>query len=857
VGSIDPFAAKAGGNGGDLAYGVAVDASKNIIMVGQFQNTATFGAWSLTSLGGWDGFVAKTNAAGGYKWAQRVGTAAGDDQVNKVVVDSGGNIYITGKFYGALTLGNITLTSAGSADIFIAKLDFNGNFLWAKRAGSSHATLEDEGIAITLDTTGNVYVTGAFAGTAGFGATSLVSAGDTDIFVTKLDSNGVFLAAWRDGGANKDVAKGIGIDGSGNVVVTGEFQTQTVIGSNTFNAAGGGGDKDVFVARYNNAGVLSWALRFGGSAGVEESGGVAVESGGSSYVHGTFWGTVNFGAATLTSAGGSDVFVLRLDVGGDVLWAKRAGGTGNDTASAIRFGGTGQIYTTGHFQGSVTLAGGTLNSAGASDVYGVVFNTAGTVTHAASGGGATSDLGMDLALDADGRVVIVGAFTGSATFGGTTLSSGGFEDAFVWRYVPPLPTIAICVGGTLADSTGRLASDSAGNLYLSGVFSGSIQIGSFTLNSLGGADFFVAKFNASGTAVWAVRGGSASNDTVPSLARDVGGNLYVAGNLGGAATLGSSSLGLGGFVAKLDPNGNFLWATQIGTSSSRPMSVQVGSSQVYVLGEYTASMTLGATTLTPVGGNDIYVTRLSQSTGAFVWAKSIGSASSDYVESLAVDKDDGLYAVGHFYSPLTIGSTTLTSSGGADGMVFKMDQNGNHLWATRIGGVARDYAKRVAVNSNNEAYVAGTFSGTPTYGPSTITSAGGLDMFVVKLSSSGTILWARSGGGTGDDEGTGVAVSSADRVAVGGYVVGGGTFGSFSLTPKGAEDVYLVEYDSLGTAVRARLSGGTGNDRVGSVIFDSTNTPVVSGYFNNTSTFESLSCTSNGNTDIFVWRLGP
>ncbi len=860
VTAFNPFAVKGGGSGGDLAYGVAVDASKNVVVVGQFQNTATFGGLTATALGGWDGFVAKMNAAGTYKWVQRVGGATGDEQVNKVAVDGAGNIYITGKFSGTITLGSFSLASLGRADVFIAKLDPNGVFVWAKRAGSNDATIDDEGTAITLDSAGNVYVAGTFAATSDFGATSLISAGGADFFVTKLSNNGVFLSSWRGGGASNDIVKGIAVDGMGNVIVAGEFQSQTMIGANIFNATGGAGDIDIFVAHYNDVGVLNWALQFGGSAGSDRSGGVAVDSGGSIYLFGTFFGAVNFYAATLTSAGGSDVFVLRLD-GVDVTWAKQAGGTGNETAGAIHFASNGLLYTTGAFQGTVPLGAGSLVAAGASDVFGAVFDNTGKLIHATSGGGTSSDLGLDIAADSDGRAVIAGTFTGSASFGGTNLSSGGFEEAFVWRYAFPLPTNGIFShGGTDHDTLAGMVIDAGGNHYVAGYFAGTIAFGSVTLTSAGGTDIFVAKLDSVGNVLWAIRFGGVSDDRANGIARDLHGSLYITGHVGGATTFGATTLtGPGGFVAKLDGMGTTLWARQIGNSvSNESFAIAVSAlDHLFVTGNFASTATLGATTLVSAGATDMFIARLDLN-GNFVWAKSAGNASTDWSEGLATDSSGNVYVAGHFYSTVSFGATPLTSVGGTDGVVMKLDPSGTFLWATRMGGAGNDYAKRLVVDSSSgEVYVTGAFSGTATMGASTLTSAGSLDVFLAKLNSSGSLQWGVRGGGTGSDEALAITRSASGKIVVVGFLGAGGTFGAFSLSGVGANDVFFVEVNNNGDILRARLAGGVDGDRADTALFDGFEQLVVGGRFGGTATFDGVKRTSAGGKDVFVWRPVP
>ena len=145
---------------------------------------------------------------GDWLWAKQAGGASNDESYN-IAVDANGNSYVTGNFTGSATFGSTTLTSSGYNDIFVAKLDSNGNWLWAKKAGG---TSEDNGLSITFDANGNSYVTGYFESSATFGTTTLTSNQYEDIFVAKLDSNGNWLWAKKAGGINDDYGWSISVD---------------------------------------------------------------------------------------------------------------------------------------------------------------------------------------------------------------------------------------------------------------------------------------------------------------------------------------------------------------------------------------------------------------------------------------------------------------------------------------------------------------------------------------------------------------------------------------------------------------------------------------------------------------------
>jgi hypothetical protein len=217
-------------------------------------------------------------------------------------------VLVTGDFGGTVDFGGGPLTSAGAGDIFVAMFSgVNGAHLWSQRFGGITG---DAGRGIAADGTGNVLVTGYFLGTVDFGGGALTSAGIDDIFVAKFSGvDGAHLWSQRFGGTSTDVGTGLAADGSGNVLVTGFFSGTVDFGGGPLTTAGG---NDIFVAKLSGVdGAHLWSQRFG-STGADVGLGLAADGSGNVLVTGFFQGTVDFGGDVLTSAGGDDIFVLKL-----------------------------------------------------------------------------------------------------------------------------------------------------------------------------------------------------------------------------------------------------------------------------------------------------------------------------------------------------------------------------------------------------------------------------------------------------------------------------------------------------------------------------------------------------------------
>ena len=448
--------AKAMGEMGN-EYGVSIttDNAGNIYTTGYFYDSADFdpgvGSFDLTSAGSSDVFVSKLDASGNFLWAKAMGGIGGEEG-NSIATDEAGNVYITGYYNGTAdfdpSAGTFNLTSAGEGDVFVVKIDASGNFLWAKTIGGSG---NDWGISIAIDPIGSVYFTGHFTGTADFdpgeGIFNLTSAGNTDIFVSKLDSNGNFLWAKAMGGTGSDIGFSIAVDGMGNVYTTGFFSATADFhhGAGIFNLTSAGGN-DIFISKLDSIGNFLWAKAIGGTGG-DRGNAIAIDGLGNVYTTGYFSSTADFapgaGIFTLTSAGNTDIFISKLDSMGNFLWAKAMGGMSGDGGNSIATNGAGNVFVTGYFKeitdfdpGSATF---NLTSAGGNDIFITELDSSGNFLWAGAIGGADNDMGNSIATDNAANVYTTGYFAGAIDFdiqAGISIlpSSGGSQDIFVCKH---------------------------------------------------------------------------------------------------------------------------------------------------------------------------------------------------------------------------------------------------------------------------------------------------------------------------------------------------------------------------------------------------------------------------------------
>ena len=396
------FAFRAGGSGADLSSAPVIDASGCIYVTGQFMGTVDFDSGpavcNLTSAGYDDMFVAKYSPTGTLVWARRLGGTS-TDHGSHIALANDGSLCIAGLFSGTVDFnpgaGTFNLTGGGG---FVLKLDASGNFMWACRAGDG--AMNEAVIAAD----GSVYVSGCFSGTADFdpgpGACLLTSAGNRDAFISKLDSAGNFVWARRMGGTGDDYAEDLAIASDGSVCVVGCFNgtANCDVGAGTFCLTSAGG-YDIFLSRIDSAGSFVWASGLGG-VGREHCPRVTAAPDGSVYVTGGFEGTVDFdpgaGVLNLTSAGGYDVFVLKLDASDNFVWARRLGGTYGDWCSAVAVGSSGDLCFLW-------------------DCYLSRWDSAGNAVWTRVIGNETT-YGSGLTTSADGSIYIAGGFIGTADF---------------------------------------------------------------------------------------------------------------------------------------------------------------------------------------------------------------------------------------------------------------------------------------------------------------------------------------------------------------------------------------------------------------------------------------------------------
>jgi hypothetical protein len=395
-----------------------------------------------------------------WKWAINAPGA------RSLAADPHGNLFTLGIFIGpSVKLGKVTFMNAGGKDILVTKRDQAGNVIWAYSFGGIYDETET---GIASDISGNAYITGHFnSPTLTFGNTVLVNQGSTDIFIVKFDPSGNILWARSGGGTSNDECRAIAVDVKGNVMVTGYFYEPSIrFGPVELTSSG---LFDAFIVRYDASGIVIWARLVGGTLS-EFARDVTTDASGHVYITGDLTSqTLTIGTATFSSQGSGDIFIVKYDATGNLLWARTAGSPGYDWSISIAIDKMQNIYVAGDFShDSLQFSTGVVYNTGLYDVFLIKYDRDGNLRWLRAHGGQGNDELSKIRTDPHGNIYMCGGYQSPFSFGTYHLLNSGNYDFFIAKYDSSgNPLWAITAGGSGREFPGDFIKVPSGSLYVS------------------------------------------------------------------------------------------------------------------------------------------------------------------------------------------------------------------------------------------------------------------------------------------------------------------------------------------------------------------------------------------------------
>ncbi len=399
-------------------------------------------------------------------------------------------------------------------------------------------------------------------------------------------------------------------------------------------------------------------------------------------------------------------------------------------------------------------------------------------------------------------------------------------------YLPNIPIVidpsltwnTFIAGGGTEDDILALTIDTSGNIYVGGYSTATwgSPIRTYTSNK----DGFVAKLDSSGTVAWNTFLGGSDIDYVNGIAVDTSGNVYVDGysyTTWGSPVRAYTSI-QDGFVAKLDSSGTIIWNTFLGGSGDDRLWYSIAidtSGNVYASGASTA--TWGSPVRAYTSGTDGYAVKLNSS-GTLTWNTFLGGSGNDWCYGIAVDTSGNVYVGG--IGGATWGPPVRAYTSGQDGVAAKLDTNGALTWNTFLGGSGTDQILSITLDTSGNVYVAGYSNAT--WGSPVRAYTSGQDGVAAKLDTNGTLTWSTFLGGSGNDVTQAISVNSSGNVYIGGY--SSATWGTPARAYTSGQDGTVLKLNSSGALMWNTFLGGSGNDYIYGIVLDTSSNVFVGGY---------------------------
>jgi hypothetical protein len=820
-----------------------------------------------------------------YQWHTFAG-GSGFVTPHAVATDTAGNIYITGETPYDLTENSfgdgakpLHFISNTANNIFVLKLDPNGQYLWHTFYGSG---IQSSAAGIAVDGSNNVYVTGWSNGSwigAGGVTPKHAYSGSSDIFVLKLDTNGAyqwhtFYGSSLSSVSGADVGNAIALDQNGNVFVIGYSLSNWSAGDDNLppKHSHQGDGFDVVLLKLSTDGSYQWHTFFGAADSDDAGNALAVSGNGDVYVTG--YSSVSWGSPSHGFSGMEDVLVFMVNNAGNLVWNTFYGGSGNETGEAIAVDTTGSVYISG--TSYETWLGPASNAPKHAftglanpDIFALKLNNLGNYAWHTFYGSDDKDFGAGIAVSPAGSVYISG--TSNKTW------DAGLLYHPLRAFTDGLDAVVIKLGsdgtygspgwhsfyGSRGEDAGAaiaVTQDGSHAILLGGSSSSwGVLVGQPPVHAHSkGNDLFALSLTTTGAYSWHTFYGGMQDDRGFALAVDANENVYIVGNSTG--TWGTpihpySETGDGRnediVVVKLNSSGAHVWHTFYGAAGRTDYGEGIRVDQngnVFVLGLSYGTWE-GDANANPLhafkGSPDITLIKLNAD-GVYQWHTFIGD-KSDYGYAMAMDQDGNIYIAGASYSQWAWAGTTDPihpySAGGTnniDVLVVKVNKDGAYQWHTYYGASGNsstDMAYQITVDRDANVYVVGASNkswlgdgdANPKYPFGCVQTCG----FLLKLDTHGIYQWHTFYGAGSTVSGQGVAVDPAGNVYAAGTSAGVNWLVDGQTNPlqvyHGADDIFLVKFDPQGKYLLHSFYGTDSWDEFGGIATDARGSIFITG----------------------------
>lgn len=417
-------------------------------------------------------------------------------------------------------------------------------------------------------------------------------------------------------------------------------------------------------------------------------------------------------------------------------------------------------------------------------------------------GDTAEQIARGLASDSSGNIIITGYMRGSADFGGGPVTSAGSQDMFLAKFAGDGSHLWSDTFGDANDDQWGLTvtTDNLDNVIVAGWFEGTINFGGGYHASLGGRDVFLAKFTAGGLLIWSQTFGSTGRDECWSVTTDTGDNIIMTGLFSGTATFGGPPLPFAGF-------------------------------------------------------SDVFLAKYAPD-GTGIWSDGFGGIGFDAGQGVATDGEDNIIFCGNFDSTIDFGGDVLTSVDWADAFLVKVKYNGTHLWSQSFGSTNDQILRCVDTDNLGDIAVGGTFEDDIDLGGGSFTSVGGYDICLAKFTRDGAHAWSQTFGSTGaPDVANALAVDDLGNIAVAGVVGGAIDFGGGLLAFGGSIDVFLAWFNTGGDHIDSQIFGDFHSQNGYGVDTGPAGAVALTGYMWSSADFGGGTLTSSGYSDVFLAKF--